>query len=104
MKETIYLVVSRDKVERMTKRVPELNRGELPIKIDVTVAPKAFAAPTISQEIYVDEWNEDLTLADIEMKKNFITRDEADEIIAKRTERMKEFLETQGYQITKKEG
>ena len=103
MKETIYLVVSREKVERMTKNPPSLNRGELPIKVDVTVSPKAFTTPTISQEIYIDEWNEDLTLADVEMKKNFITKDEAQEIIAKRTERMKAILEENGYTVTKKE-
>jgi hypothetical protein len=42
MKETIYLVVSPYKVERMTKNLPGLSRGEIPVKLSITVDEKVM--------------------------------------------------------------
>jgi len=104
MREVIYLVANQYKVERMTKNPPSLNRGELPIKVTVEIDKSAFGKPTIEREIMVSSpWDDDVVLSDIELRKDFITEAEASEIKEKRAARMKEILESQGYEVTKKE-
>jgi hypothetical protein len=105
VKEVIYLIANQYKVERITKNPPSLNRGELPIKVTVDIDKSAFGKPTIEREIVVSSpWEDDVVLSDIELRKDFITEDEASEIKEKRAARMKEILESQGYEIIKKEG
>ena len=83
MKETIYLVVSPYKVERMTKNLPGLSRGEIPVKLTITVDEKAFREPVISKEVHIDDWREGVDIADVEFRGSVITEEEA-EIIKQR--------------------
>jgi hypothetical protein len=47
MRETIFLAVDRAGVRRMTKRLPDLNRGEIPVKLVVEIDDTAFREPVI---------------------------------------------------------
>ena len=101
MKETIYLVVSRRKVERMTKTLPNVYRGEVVAKLNVNVTDKAFDPPTLDQDVVIDDWRKGIDLEDVEFNQNVITKEEADMIRERRLARMQEILEGQGYEITK---
>lgn len=103
MKETIFLVASARGVLRMTKNLPSLSRGEVPIKVDVTIESDAFRTPVISKEIYVNDWREGIDINDVEFKESVITPKEAEMIRASRMEKMKEILEAQGYTVAKPE-
>lgn len=103
MKEVIYLVVSQRKIERMTKTMPNLYRGETVVKLGVTVDPKAFQPPVLDQEVVVNDWRDGIDLEDVEFKQNIITKDEAELIKQRRLERMQEILQNQGYEVTKPE-
>lgn len=100
MKEVIYLVVSQNKVERMTKTMPNLYRGEIPVKLSIHVTDKAFNPPTLDQEVVVDDWRKGIDLEDVEFRQNIITKEEAETIRQRRLERMREVLENQGYTIS----
>lgn len=100
MKEVVYLVVSKNKVERMTKTMPNIYRGEIPVKLTVTVTDKAFSPPTLDQEVIVDDWRKGIDLEDVEFKQNIITAEEAETIRKQRLERMQKVLRSQGYTIT----
>jgi hypothetical protein len=78
MKEVIYLVVSPYKVERMTKNLPSLSRGEIPVKLTVHVEDKAFREPVISKEVHIEDWREGVDIADVEFRGSVITPEEAD--------------------------
>lgn len=103
MKDVIYLVVDRYGVKRMTKKMPSLYTGEFPLKVEVTVEQNAFQNPTVTKQVVVEDWREGIDVSDVDFKETFITEKEAEIIRAQRLERMKEILETQGYEITKKE-
>lgn len=78
MKDVIYLVVNANQVVRMTKTLPSLKRGEVPIKVSISVDDDAFDIPTISREIVVTDWQKDVRLNDLELRQNFITEEEAE--------------------------
>lgn len=99
MKDVIYLVVNANQVVRMTKNLPSLKRGEVPIKVSVSVADDAFHMPTISREIIISDWQKDVRLNDLELRQNFITEEEAEMIKQKRLERMQEILSNNGYTV-----
>lgn len=99
MKEIIYLRVSRSKVEGMTKNLPYVNRGEVPVKLTITVPEAAFSPPTLDQDVVVNDWRDGIDLEDVEFKQSVITKEEAALIRERRLERMKEVLEGQGYKI-----
>jgi hypothetical protein len=103
MKEVIYLVVSQNKVERMTKRLPDLYRGEIPVKLTLNVPKEAFNPPTLDQEVYVEDWRQGIDLEDVEFRQSIITKEEAEVIRQTRLEKMKTVLEAQGYKIEKPE-
>lgn len=103
MKEIIYLVVSPWKVERMTKNLPELKRGEIPIKVEIEVQDTAFRTPVIAKKIIVDDWREGIDMADVDFNGNIITEEEAELIRERRLEKMREILQENGYTIEKKE-
>lgn len=101
MTEIIYLVIDRSGVRRMTKNLPSLNRGEIPVKVKVTVENEAFRTPVIEKEVYVDDWREGVDIADVEFKQNVITPEEAEQIKQRRLEKMQEILQNQGYEVSK---
>lgn len=99
MKDTIFLVVSGQGVKRMTKNMPWTDRGEVPVKLTVTVEDTALREPVISQEITINDWQAGIDIVDVEFKESVITPQEADLIRQRRLERMKEVLENQGYKV-----
>lgn len=103
MRESIYLVVSRRKVERMTKSLPSTSRGEIPVKINVEVNEDAFREPVIVKDVIINDWREGIDMADVDFEGTMITEEEAELVRQKRLEKMKEILEGQNYTVTKKE-
>lgn len=103
MKETIYLVVNKSKVEKMVKTIPDIRRGEIIVKLTVNVADKCFGTATIPQEIFINDWRDGIDMEDVEFKKNLITQEEADMIKNRRLEKMREILVSQGYTVSKEE-
>jgi hypothetical protein len=99
MKEIIYLRVSPYKVEGMTKNLPNLNRGEIPVKLIVEVDEKAFREPVIEQKVTIVDWRQGIDIADVQLKESIITDKEAEMIRTQRLERMKQILQDQGYKI-----
>lgn len=101
MKEVIYLRVSRNKVEGMTKNLPYVNRGEIPVKLTIEVKDNAFKEPTIEKTVVIEDPLAGTDVAaDVEFKGNVITEEEAKKIKAMRIERMAQILRSEGYEIT----
>lgn len=100
MKDVIYLAVSRRGVMRMTKNLPSLMRGEIPVKLELTVDEKAFREPVIVKQVEVNDWREGIDIADVDFKETFITAKEAAMIKEQRLARMQEILEQQGFTVT----
>jgi hypothetical protein len=100
MRQTIYLIATPGGIDRMTKRQPDHNRGELPIKVTVNLPSSLFAPPTISQEITIADPFRDVEIGrDVELRQLFITQDEADVIKRRRMQEMREVLEAAGYKV-----
>lgn len=102
MQETIFLVISRQRVERMTKSLPSLKRGEIPVKIVVRVAATAFREPVIEREVEIVDWRDGIEVGDLDLKESFITEAEAAMIRKQRLEKMRELMEANGYEVTLK--
>lgn len=103
MKEVIYLTVNRNKVEKMTKTLTDVRKGEIVVKLTVNVKDKCFGNATIPQEIFIDDWRDGIDMEDVEFKKNLITKDEAELIKEKRLDKMTQILKEQGYEVFKPE-
>lgn len=103
MKEVIYLAVSHQRVERMTKRLPDLARGEIPVKLVIEVDPTAFREPVIERHVHVADWRDGIDIADVELREAIITEEEAALIRARRLAAMRAILEAQGYSVTEPE-
>src|SRR4051794_39286514 len=104
MNTTIYLIVDGRGVQRMTKSLPSLYKGEIPIKLNLTVEPTAFREPVIEKTVVVEDWREGIDIADVNFKETTITETEAQLIQEQRLQRMAEVLAAQGYVITKPAG
>ena len=102
MKETIYLYANKYGIDRMRKTLTDFKRGEIPIKLIVEVDDNAFGIPSIEKYIIIDDWGSAVDIEDVNFDKNIITPDEANIIKNKRIEKMKQILESQGYEINKK--
>lgn len=100
MKETIYLRVSRSKVEGMTKNLPDLRRGEIPVKLVVEVDPGAFREPVIERHVKVTDWREGIDIADLDLRESVITEAEAQIIRDRRLAQMRKILEDHGFSVT----
>lgn len=103
VKDTIYLVITNSGVDRMTKRMPATSRGEHLIKLAVTVDPKAFRDPVLTQEIVIEDWREGLEFSDVAFEQPFISPAEADVIRERRRQQLIEALRSQGYEVTRKD-
>jgi hypothetical protein len=101
MKEVIYLSIDRFGVNRMTKNLPSLKRGEIPVKLTLTVEDQAFREPVIEKEVHIEDWRQGVDIADVEFKESVITEEEAQLIRERRLEKMREVLEQQGYVVSK---
>jgi hypothetical protein len=99
MEDTIYLRISRNKVEGMTKSMPSLHRGEIPVKVEIRVDPAAFREPTLVRFVEVTDWREGLDF-DIELRESFITETEAEVIRQRRISELVGALELRGYKVS----
>src|SRR5580700_12050722 len=100
MKEVIYLTVSRQRVESMTKRLPNLDRGQIPVKLTIEVDDAAFREPTIEHRVHVTDWRQGMDLPDLELRDGIITEAEAAVIRDRRLAAMRKVLEQHGYGVT----
>jgi hypothetical protein len=100
VKETIYLAVSRTKIERMTKRLPDLQRGEIPVKLLIEVDPAAFGEPVLEQHVRVTDWREGIDIRPVDVQDGIITEREAAMIRETRLAELTAILEARGYMIT----
>jgi len=101
MEDTFYLVINSHKVVKFQRSLPTgLNRGEIPVRVDVIVEPTAFRTPTLIRQIRIADPFEDIALSDVEFRKDFITEEEAELIRRRRLGQMRAVLEAQGYTIT----
>lgn len=103
MKDVIYLRVSRRKVEAMTKSMPGLYKGDIPVKLTITVDDKAFREPVIEQTVEINDWQEGIDIADVELKQSVITPEEAALIRERRLDKMREILQENGYTVSKED-
>ncbi len=55
MKDTCYIVLSEFGIERMTKRQGSLKRGEVAVRLSVTISDKAFAEPAVSVAVQIPD-------------------------------------------------
>jgi hypothetical protein len=100
VKEVIYLRVSRHRVEGMTKRLPDLQRGDIPVKLTIEVDDAAFREPVIEHRVHVTDWRQGMDLPDLDLRDGIITEQEAGVIRARRLAAMRKVLEEHGYAIT----
>lgn len=84
----------------MTKSLPRLNRGEIPVKVVVEVDPAAFREPVIERHVHVTDWREGIDLADVELREAVITEEEAQIIRDRRLSQMQRVLEERGFTVT----
>ena len=100
MKQTIYLVADRYGVKRMTKSLPSMGRGEIPIKLDIEVADTAYREPVITKKVVIEDWREGIDFGDVELTESTITESEAQLIRDARMKALTATLEAKGYKIT----
>ena len=100
MIETIYLYADQYGINRMTKNLGRVNRGEIPIKLEINIEETAFREPIIEKHVEINDWRQGVDIADVDFKETFITEDEAERIRQMRFEKMSEILARQGYSVT----
>jgi hypothetical protein len=101
VKQTIYLYADTYGVNRMTKSLGQVRRGEIPIELEVTVEETAFREPVLRRQVVINDWREGVDIADIDFKETFITEEEAAVIRQMRMDKMAEILQAQGYTVSK---
>jgi hypothetical protein len=100
VKDIIWLRMSPRAVLGMTKSMPTVHAGEIAAKVNVEVSADAFRKPVLERTITITDWQEGVTLADVDLKVATITEDEAAQIRAARLVHMAEVLAAQGYTVT----
>lgn len=105
MKEVVYLTVSTLGVgPTVRKNLPtNLNRGEVPIKVTVEIAPNAFAPPLIEQIIKIENPYKGIDLEDVHFVGDTITEAEAEVIRQRRLDKAASILRANGYNVQKEE-
>lgn len=99
MKQTIYLYANKWGAQRMTKSLGQVNRDEIPIKLNLIIEESAFREPVIEKTITIEDWRQGSDSADVELKELTITEPEAALIRKTRLDKMREVLEKQGYTV-----
>lgn len=103
MRQVIYLYVDKWGVNRMTKSLGAVKRGEIPIKLELEVSEDAFREPVIEKKVVIEDWRQGVDIADVDFKETFITEEESAAIRQMRLDKMQEILQQQGYKVTKSE-
>lgn len=100
MRDTIFLVITPRKVDRMAKSVPSTRNDEIVVKLTVEVPPGRFRTPTVERHIVIEDWTDGTELADLELRQDFITADEAKLIVERRLGQMAQVLREHGYSVS----
>lgn len=103
MKEVIYLYADSWGINRMTKNLGQVKRGEIPVKLTIDISETAFREPIIEKHVEITDWRQGVDIADVEFKETFITEEEAATVRQMRLDKMSEILEKQGYVVSKGE-
>lgn len=103
MTETIYLYADKWGINRMTKNLGQVKRGEIPIKLELEVSEQAFREPVIEKKVVIEDWRQGVDIADVDFKETFITEEEAEQIRKMRLDKMSDILKSQGFNVTKVE-
>lgn len=103
MKDVIYLVVNRNKVERMkmNKNLPSLYKGEYVMRVEATVDDDAFNEPMLTKQVHIENWRQGIDVSDVEFSEPYITEEEATIIRDRRELQLIESLKAKGYNISK---
>lgn len=105
MKDTIYLICNKRKVDRLVKTQKsaiDLYKGEIPVKLNIEVPDENWRPPFLEKDIVINRWDESIDIEDIQFEQDFVTEEEAEMIREHRIEKMREVLESQGYTVEKK--
>lgn len=100
MKDTIYLVISRNGVQSMRKSLPDCKRGEIAVRVHIEVSQESFAPPVIEQRIVIQDPYQGIDLADVHFTGSVITEAEAEMIRRQRLQKAAEILTANGYNVT----
>jgi hypothetical protein len=100
LKDTIWLVISPERVEKMTKTPPDTTRGRIAVKVLVTVPIGAFQPPVLQKELRVEDWRDGTELGDMDLSQGVITQAEADLIVQRRLAKMADILRERGAVVT----
>ena len=100
MREVIWLVISPRRVERMTKNPPDVNRGEIAVKVTVEVPAKSFRPPVVERTLLIEDWRDGTELEDLHLRNDVITAAEAEQIVQRRLDRMAQILRERGAEVT----
>lgn len=104
MKDVIYLVANKNRIDRLMRSVPEnLRKGEHAMRVEVTVDDQAFRSPLLTKQIHVEDWREGIDVSDVEFSEPYITEAEAKIIRDRREAQLIETLKAKGYNISKVE-
>lgn len=101
MKQIIYLVATRNGVDRFRKEMPTIGRGEIPIKVHVEIEDSAFRTPTIEKELIIGDWREGIDMPDVNLKEMTITEKEAEQLREQRKQALIDEVEKLGYKVVK---
>lgn len=100
MRDTVYLVITPRKVDRMAKSVPSTRADEIVVKLIVEVPPGRFRSPTVERHVIIEDWTDGTELADLELRQDFITAEEAKLIVERRLAQMAQVLREHGYTVS----
>lgn len=104
MKDTCFLILTRSGISDMKKTprsIENLRKGEIPVKLKVTMDDSHFGPPYIEKEIMVEPWDKGIEIKDVHFETDFVTEEEAEMIRKQRIENARAMLEKQGYKVSK---
>lgn len=99
MKDTVWLVFNRSGVVKMTKREPDLERGQYPLKLNIIVENSAFRQPILEVPVMVSDWRQGIDAGDVDLREGTITEAEAQMIRDRRLAELVTVLADKGYKI-----
>lgn len=101
MKQTIFLYATQNGIaNRVTRELGRVERGQIPIKLELEIEETAFREPVIEKYVKIEDWRQGVDIADVDFKETFITEDEAAMIRQARFDKMSEILKRQGYTVS----
>lgn len=107
MKDTIYLVAKKGSgitsMFKTSRGVKNLKKGEIPIKLTVTIDDGNWKPPFIEKSIHVDRWDQGIEMEDVEFEGHYVTEEEFELIRQRRLDNYIEILNHQGYDVIKRE-